>query len=215
MSASPHTAAPTWVVKIGGSLEQAPELRAWLAVLAQAGAGRVVVVPGGGRFADAVRESQARWEFDDLTAHRMAILAMEQFGLMLAALEPRLIPATTVPAMRDALGRGDPVLWQPAPMTLDRPEAGIAADWHMTSDSLAAWLAGRLGVAQLAVVKSVPPPDSPVRCVEAMARGLVDARLRQVLVENQIRACWLGRSDHDRFAEILAGVSRPLTPLVI
>ena len=37
-----NRAQPLWVVKIGGSLEQAQELRPWLNVLAQAGAGRVV-----------------------------------------------------------------------------------------------------------------------------------------------------------------------------
>ena len=40
------------VVKLGGSLSGAPELKAWLAALAGA-AGRVVLVPGGGPFADA------------------------------------------------------------------------------------------------------------------------------------------------------------------
>lgn len=204
-----------WVVKIGGSLEQAPELRPWLNVLAQAGAGRVVVVPGGGRFADAVREAQARWQFDDAAAHRMAILAMEQYGCMLAALEPRLVPAGTLPAMRQALVDRQAVLWQPSPMTLDDPDAGIPADWHMSSDSLAAWLAGRLGAHQLALVKSVAPPGDGVGCEQAMARGVVDNRLQQTLIDHQIRACWLGRSDYARFTAILDGAARPLTPLLI
>ena len=47
------------VVKIGGSLGKADALRSWLAVLAR-GKGRVVVVPGGGAFADGVREEQRR-----------------------------------------------------------------------------------------------------------------------------------------------------------
>ena len=42
------------VVKLGGSHAFATHLRAWLDALAQAG-GNVVVVPGGGPFADAVR----------------------------------------------------------------------------------------------------------------------------------------------------------------
>ena len=71
-----------WVVKLGGSLcEQAPEtspLRDWLDLLVCEGAGRVVIVPGGGKFADAVRGAQAQWCFDDLTAHNMALLAMSQ-----------------------------------------------------------------------------------------------------------------------------------------
>ncbi|MFA7096705.1 MAG: aspartate kinase, partial [Gammaproteobacteria bacterium] len=37
-----------WIVKLGGSLAQNPALKDWLEVLARDGAGRVVVVPGGG-----------------------------------------------------------------------------------------------------------------------------------------------------------------------
>ena len=209
-----NRAQPLWVVKIGGSLEQAQELRPWLNVLAQAGAGRVVVVAGGGRFADAVREAQARWQFDDAAAHKMAILAMEQYGCLLAALEPRLAPAATLPAINQRLGEGRAVLWQPSLMTLADPDAGIPADWQMTSDSLAAWLAGRLGGPQLALVKSVAPPGVGVRCEQAIARGVVDARLRRILLDHQVSACWLGRSDHARFTAILDGSSRPLTPLL-
>jgi aspartokinase-like uncharacterized kinase len=122
MNTAPGNASPlVWVVKIGGSLEQAPELRNWLDMLIEDGAGKVVVVPGGGLFADAVREAQARWKFDDGTAHRMAILAMEQYGCLLAALEPRLFPAATLPVIRQALANRLTVLWQPAPTPVSRP----------------------------------------------------------------------------------------------
>ena len=173
-----------------------------------------MVVPGGGRFADAVREAQTRWEFDDVTAHRMAILAMAQYGCMLAALEPRLVPAATLEAIGAALAGKHGVIWQPETLTI-RDTAGIVADWQMTSDSLAAWLAGRLGVRRLALVKSAPPPDAPVRCDQATARGVVDARLNGLLIDHGISACWLGRADHGRFADILADAALPLTPLLV
>ena len=54
-----------WVLKLGGSLLEAPELDAWLATTVGAGAGRCVVVPGGGPFADRVRDSQPRLGFSD------------------------------------------------------------------------------------------------------------------------------------------------------
>ena len=44
-----------WVVKIGGSLSHDPMLRKWLVELCEVGGGRVVIVPGGGDFADKVR----------------------------------------------------------------------------------------------------------------------------------------------------------------
>ena len=69
-----------WVVKLGGALERDGDLRAVLDTLAGAGAGRLVIVPGGGTFADLVRERQRNWRFDNGTAHAMAVLAMAQYG---------------------------------------------------------------------------------------------------------------------------------------
>ena len=48
---------------------------------------KVVVVPGGGPFADAVRTAQGLWQFSDEVAHVMAIGAMDQFGRMLCGIE--------------------------------------------------------------------------------------------------------------------------------
>ena len=79
-----------WVVKLGGSLARDAQLPAWLSMLAEAGAGRVAIVAGGADFANAVRQAQRHWEFNDLAAHNMAVLAMGQTALMLQALEPRL-----------------------------------------------------------------------------------------------------------------------------
>ena len=73
------------VIKLGGSHAFAPHLRDWLAAIAGC-AGSMVLVPGGGPFADLVRDAQARIGFDDDAAHRMALLAMAQYGCALASL---------------------------------------------------------------------------------------------------------------------------------
>ncbi|MGD9508809.1 MAG: hypothetical protein AB7X49_09705, partial [Geminicoccaceae bacterium] len=128
-----------WVVKLGGSLHDARALRPRLAELATMPGPPRIVVPGGGPFADAVREVQPRLGFDDLAAHRMAILAMQQYGLALQSLEPRLTLAQT----EAELGTAHAAIWLPWAM------AGLTAEiepsWAVTSDSLAAWLATRLG----------------------------------------------------------------------
>lgn len=142
------------VLKLGGSLYGEPELAGWAKALAGAG-GRVVVVPGGGPFADAVRAAQARWRFPDSAAHRMALLAMEQYGLMLAALAPGLVPAADAETVAAARAAGRTPVWLPAAMCLEAPD--IRADWTVTSDSLALWLARRLGAGTLALVKHDDP----------------------------------------------------------
>ena len=67
-----------WVVKLGGSLLGSPELKQWLDTLVTHSDGRVLIVPGGSLFADAVREAQAVSGVDDVLAQRLALLAMDQ-----------------------------------------------------------------------------------------------------------------------------------------
>lgn len=166
---------PLWIVKLGGSLADWPDLRAWVRLLGAERAVDLVVVPGGGPFADQVRTAQARWRFDDGAAHRMAILAMEQYGLMLAAMSRgRLVPAASSVALRKVLRQGGTPVWAPAAMSFaDAAGKGeIAETWDMTSDSLAAWLAGTLRADHLVLVKSARPPKAGLR---AMVRsGLID-----------------------------------------
>jgi len=126
---------------LGGSLSQSRYLNRWLSVLAAAG-GAVAIVPGGGPFADQVRTLQKRRRFDDATAHHMALLAMEQYGRMLAGLSPGLRPAASRAEIARARRAGLTAVWMPTRMVLADPR--IAASWDITSDSLAAWLAGKL-----------------------------------------------------------------------
>ena len=85
------------VVKIGGSYAFSTALKGWIDAIS-AGAGRVVVVPGGGPFAKTVRDAQPKMGFDDRAAHAMALFAMDQYGCALAALAARLRRADTVAA---------------------------------------------------------------------------------------------------------------------
>src|SRR5437763_974004 len=93
------------VIKLGGSHAFAPHLAHWLDAIGHC-AGRIVVVPGGGPFADAVRDAQPRMGFDDSAAHRMALLAMEQYGCALASLKTCFALAETRAEIGRALDAG-------------------------------------------------------------------------------------------------------------
>jgi 5-(aminomethyl)-3-furanmethanol phosphate kinase len=144
------------VVKLGGSLSDNAALRPLLKELCAA-SGRLVVVPGGGPFADAVRTAQAQHHFSDRAAHRMALVAMAQYGLMLADLAPRpLRLAWSANAVQDELTRlATPVVWLPDP---SRDALELEASWNVTSDTLALWLAARLNARRLVLVKSCQRP---------------------------------------------------------
>jgi aspartokinase-like uncharacterized kinase len=143
-----------WVVKLGGSLARDASLPLWLEMLAESGGGRVIVVPGGGSFADAAREAQAWWQLDDLAGHNMAVLGMAQTALMMQALCPALALARDEAQMRETLQRGQPALWLPLDLLRERPDE--LTHWDVTSDSLALWLARRLHAERLLVVKACP-----------------------------------------------------------
>jgi dihydroneopterin aldolase len=58
-------------------------------------------------------------------------------------------------------------------------DPGLHRGWDLTSDSLAAWLCGRLKAEALVLVKSCALPSGPP-CLETLARdGIVDPLLAQ------------------------------------
>ena len=163
------------VVKIGGSLVETGRLREILAITARAQR-PTVVVPGGGPFADAVRNAQAEFGFSDEAAHRMTLLAMHQTGILMTELEPRLIATETLAAMRGAWKERRVAVWMPA--KLCERDKRIPRDWSITSDGLAARLAERLGGLPVVLVK-VAAGWTGRECFCAGARGCRRSCLRR------------------------------------
>ena len=138
------------VVKVGGGLGRGAgddALRALCTALGELGERHpLLVVPGGAWFADAVREADRRFALPATTSHRMAVLGMEQLGWLLS----ELIPGAVRSAQPRADARGTTVLL-PAGLALDE----LPASWQVTSDSIAAWVAGQAGADRLVLVKEV------------------------------------------------------------
>jgi 5-(aminomethyl)-3-furanmethanol phosphate kinase len=190
-----------WVLKLGGSLASAPVLDQWLALLDRHG-GRAVVVPGGGPFANLVRDAQRVIGYDNATAHEMALLAMEQYALVLANRARTLRPVATKSALRATLRAGATPVWLPSRMLAARDDAG--RDWDTTSDSLAAWLAAEIGAALLVLVKRRTLPMPPT--ARALARnGVVDAAFPAALARCACECRIVGADDHAAFARMLRG----------
>ena len=154
-----------WVVKIGGSLEAEPGLRPLLALLADYGHTGVIIVPGGGRFADRVRAEQRDTGMDDTAAHCLAIRAMEQYGAVLCGMEPRLVPIGDISEISGASEASTVPVWLPATPLADEP--GIPANWQVTSDSLALWFAGKINAHALILVKPIPNKTNDAHALAA------------------------------------------------
>ena len=153
------------VVKVGGSLiARREQLDAVLATLSRlARVQRLLVVPGGGPLADVVREIDRRMDIGDDAAHWMAVLAMDQFAYLIAS----RVADSRVVEDHDAIGTAlaDGVMPVLAPSRWLRAADPLPHSWDVTSDSIAAWVAGQVGAPRLVLIKA---PG-------ATGTGLVDA----------------------------------------
>lgn len=183
-----------WLVKLGGSLMESAELQSWLGVLASFGGGRVVIVPGGGAFSNQVRRAQDVWGFDNRIAHRMAILAMEQYGLMMTGIRSDLRLASSPAEMERALREAAVPVWLPTAMALASPE--LPESWDLTSDSLAAWLANRTKAKMLVLVKPVQPPENAIAADKLSALGLVDPLFPEIAAQGNYEIRLMGKDQH-------------------
>jgi 5-(aminomethyl)-3-furanmethanol phosphate kinase len=185
------------VVKLGGSVVRSPELVAWLDAIARAQV-PIVVVPGGGALADEVRACQSRLGFGDKSAHRMALLAMDQLAWAIAGLRQGYSVGATEAELRHALERGAVAVW--APYALIAGRAGVEESWRLTSDSLALWLANRIGAARCYLIKSIARPNASRLSARQLARdGVVDEAFAGMLAETAVPTILLGRGDQESF----------------
>jgi aspartokinase-like uncharacterized kinase len=141
------------LVKVGGGVLAQPALwyRALDAIARAAARERLVVVGGGGPFADTVRVMDERLDLADDAAHWMAILAMEQYAHALAEKLAGAVLVEDAAGIAEALNGGAiPVL---APYRWLRAADPLPHSWDVTSDSIAAWIAGALGATRVVLIK--------------------------------------------------------------
>lgn len=155
------------VVKIGGSLYNTVELKKWLNCLKNYSQQQsILIVPGGGPFADQVRTAQNLHHFNDKHAHHMAILAMAQFALLIKGIESQC-------QLFHYLNNKNPSsafsVWLPDENLLTIND--LAQNWSVTSDSLALWLAQKLQADELILLKRA----------KSMSNSIADLVNRHVL----------------------------------
>lgn len=186
------------VIKIGGSLLGSTQLEQWLRTIAEHGKGRVVIVPGGGHHADAVRTAQRAQGFDDATAHHRAMQAMQYTARDFIELEPALPLADTTADIISILAAGGvPVA---APIDEWEKAGDITPSWDWTSDSLALWLAGNIDAQRLLLVKSIAAETATVRVADTAQRGVIDNTFPSLMNEESPSVWWAGAGQHDVFA---------------
>lgn len=194
------------VIKVGGSLGQWGGVGKLLDSIEQwKGATNVLVIPGGGVFADLVRAEDRRSHLTECAAHRMAILAMDQYGLQLCDLASRAAPASSLNQVMQVIRCGRLPVYLPS-RSLARLDP-FTASWRVTSDSIAAYIAGLVHARALLLLKSVdgifardPKADPSAPLLPRITRSHlsrycgVDREFGRWL--NGIHCCWVINGTH-------------------
>ncbi len=209
------------VVKVGGSLASHPkELRNLCAKLSEASqTHRVIVVPGGGEFADTVKNLDNRFSLSDAVSHRMAILGMDQYGLLLSDLVPHSCAIDELDDAQKILDLGKLPVFLPSNFLLSRDP--LENSWDVTSDSIAAYIASEVHADKVILATDVngvytcdPNKFSGAKLLSKISsedllkmetRTSVDKFLPKLLLQLQIECYVVNGLYPERVASILAG----------
>lgn len=216
MRAARPPAGPRIVCKVGGSLLDAGRAPRLMAILGRTAPGLgILALAGGGGAADRIRARHLRGDLDLTKAHWAAVRVLDANAIRLAAAGGDGARVVTDPTEggrenpREA-GGGPAVL---APFPLLRAEDPLPHGWEVTSDSIAAWVAGRYGAGRLLLLKARgdrASPDSgdaprPLAVERAAREGLVDRHLLGMLAGAPFRAWILNGRHPERLIDFLTG----------
>lgn len=173
------------VVKVGGSLFDHPRLGSGLRkYLDRLVAPRVLVVAGGGRFADVVRDLDTRHVLGDETAHQFVLRACHLSQWFLGHLLGSHLCTSHLPWWASGGPRVLLLNYEYFLMRYENVHHPVPHSWDLTSDSIAAYAAS-LGRAKLVLLKSTDiPPDTSWQ--DAADHGWVDAHFPSVVAKHRL-----------------------------
>ena len=209
------------VIKVGGSLLAQPEkLKCLCTKLSEVSENhKLVLVPGGGEFADVVREADRRFRLTPGISHRMAILGMDQYGFLLSDLTKDSLTVNQLAKVQKVLDMNRLPIFLPSNHLLK--DDLLENSWEVTSDSIAAYIASQLHINKVILVTDVdgiftsdPKKYSDAKLIDKISvkqleimneRTSVDKFLPCLLSRFQIECVVVNGLYPDRIEAILEG----------
>jgi aspartokinase-like uncharacterized kinase len=209
------------VVKVGGSLSAYPKkLRSLCIKISEISKKqKLIVIPGGGEFADVVRCLDKSFHLSASTSHKMAILGMDQYGMLLSDLIPGSISTNTLEEIKRIIDLNKIPIFLPSNLLLQ--EDPLENSWAVTSDSIAVYIAGRLQVAKVILVTDVdgifsndPKKFSEAKLIKELSvndllaidkRTSVDKALPKLLLKTPIDCFVVNGLFPERIKSIMTG----------
>ncbi len=165
------------VIKLGGSLLDLPNLAERFEAFSRELAGRCgVLIVGGGRGADHVREFDRDHALGEENGHWLAVRAMQLNTYLVVAVLRRARVVANAQDCAGAWAAGELAVVDPLAWLEEEHRHGVTIPhrWTFTSDSIAAHVATRLGATHLTLLKSALPANTKYDDDNAAA-GLVDS----------------------------------------
>jgi len=136
-----------FVIKLGGSLTKDKKILANLCREIEKLTKKfdLLIVPGGGEFADIVREYDKKFNLPPEISHRMAVLAMDETGFLISGFFDD----------DDNDNDNKVKIFFPSKFLLELPESELEHSWDVTSDSISAYIAGKLNAEKLIILTDV------------------------------------------------------------
>jgi 5-(aminomethyl)-3-furanmethanol phosphate kinase len=190
------------VVKVGGSLALYPEkLRTLCTRLTKLSKKhKLIIVPGGGEFADVVRSLCTRFSLSCGVSHKMAILGMDQYGLLLSDLIPNSVVVSKLEEIKCIFKMGKLPVFLPYNLLLNDDQ--LENSWNVTSDTIALYIAIKLRTNKVLLITDVdgifsddPKTHPEARFIERLSayellamnkRTAVDETLPKLLIKSHI-----------------------------
>jgi aspartokinase-like uncharacterized kinase len=208
------------ILKLGGSLmDNGREIMQFLSDYAETKALSFIVIPGGGPFAEVIRTLSEERAISDDTAHWMAVLAMHQYGLFLAGSEQEIPVAESMEELNNA-GPISIVL----PYKLLKDDDSLPHTWDVTSDTIAAFIAHKLGektFVKLTDVDGILDENGVLikkihakELVDKEHKGCVDAELPRFLLQHDMSCMVVNGNVPERIIDVIEGRETICTKLV-
>ncbi|MDI9646050.1 MAG: uridylate kinase [Archaeoglobales archaeon] len=149
---------------------------------------KVLVIPGGWKFADLVRGVYKKFGISEDAAHWMAVAAMDQYGYFIAE---KGIKILEVDSFEDLTVEDSRVL---LPYKLLKKYDELPHSWDVTSDTISAWIASKIGekmVLKVTAVKGIFLDGKLIEKIKAselkaIKSDVVDRYLPEFLIKSNV-----------------------------
>ena len=156
-----------WVLKIGGSWITNPKLTTLIRRLDKKKKGKIIIVAGGGCFADSVRFAFKKTKMSEKLANTLALKSTEIFCSYLKNINKKLYLTTDKRFKENSLN-----VWLPSVILSN--EKSFKRNWDSTSDSVAAWLSENIKADGLVFIKSLKKFEKINKLADLQKKNIID-----------------------------------------